>query len=62
MAVLVLLSVGTGYLFSLGATFFFEGQQFYEASAVLVQLAKSPLRHNSSGSYETRASGLRNRR
>lgn len=36
MAVLVLLSVGTGYLFSVGATFFFEGQQFYEASAVLL--------------------------
>ena len=36
MAVLVLLSVGTGYLFSVGATFFFEGEQFYEASAVLL--------------------------
>jgi Cu2+-exporting ATPase len=36
MAVLVILSVGTGYLFSVGATFFFEGQQFYEASAVLL--------------------------
>ncbi len=36
MAVLVVLSVGTGYLFSVGATFFFEGQQFYEASAVLL--------------------------
>ncbi|MCP5399965.1 MAG: heavy metal translocating P-type ATPase [Sphingomonas sp.] len=36
MAVLVLLSVGTGYLFSLGSTFFFEGEQFYEASAVLL--------------------------
>ncbi len=36
MAVLVLLSVGTGYLFSVGTTFFFEGQQFYEASAVLL--------------------------
>ena len=36
MAVLVLLSVGTGYLFSVGATFFFRGQQFYEASAVLL--------------------------
>jgi Cu2+-exporting ATPase len=36
MAVLVLLSVGTGYIFSVGATFFFEGQQFYEASAVLL--------------------------
>ena len=30
MAVLVILSVGTGYLFSVGATFFFEGVQFYE--------------------------------
>ena len=36
MAVLVILSVGTGYLFSVGATFFFESQQFYEASAVLL--------------------------
>jgi hypothetical protein len=36
MAVLVILSVGTGYLFSVGATFFYEGQQFYEASAVLL--------------------------
>ena len=36
MAVLVILSVGTGYLFSVGATFFYRGQQFYEASAVLL--------------------------
>ena len=36
MAVLVLLSVGTGYGFSLGATFLFEGPNFYEASAVLL--------------------------
>ncbi|WP_416047464.1 heavy metal translocating P-type ATPase [Cupriavidus basilensis] len=36
MAVLVVLSVGTGYLFSLGATFFFEGAQFYEAVSVLL--------------------------
>jgi len=36
MAVLVVLSVGTGYLFSIGATFFFNGEQFYEASAVLL--------------------------
>lgn len=36
MAVLVVLSVGTGYLFSVGATFFFEGEQFYEASAILL--------------------------
>src|SRR5262249_51758592 len=28
--------VGTGYLFSLGSTFFYVGQQFYEASAVLL--------------------------
>ncbi len=36
MAVLVVLSVGTGYLFSVGATFFFTGAQFYEAAAVLL--------------------------
>lgn len=36
MAVLVLLSVGTGYLFSVGATFFFRAEQFYEASALLL--------------------------
>ena len=36
MAVLVVLSVGTGYLFSVGATVFFRGQQFYEAVAVLL--------------------------
>ena len=36
MAVLVVLSVGTGYLFSVGATFFYGGQQFYEASAILL--------------------------
>ena len=36
MAVLVVLSVGTGYLFSVGATFVFEGVQFYEAVAVLL--------------------------
>ncbi len=36
MAVLVVLSVGTGYGFSVGATFFFEGVQFYEAVAVLL--------------------------
>jgi Cu2+-exporting ATPase len=36
MAVLVVLSVGTGYLFSVGATFFFGGAQFYEAVAVLL--------------------------
>jgi Cu2+-exporting ATPase len=36
MAVLVLLSVGTGYGFSIGATFFFNGPNFFEASAVLL--------------------------
>jgi P-type Cu2+ transporter len=36
MAVLVLLSVGTGYGFSVGATFLFEGPNFFEASAVLL--------------------------
>ncbi|MEO5670065.1 MAG: heavy metal translocating P-type ATPase, partial [Ramlibacter sp.] len=33
MATLVVLSVGTGYLFSVGATFFFESDQFFEAVA-----------------------------
>ncbi len=36
MAVLVVLSVGTGYVFSVGSTFFFGGVQFYEAVAVLL--------------------------
>ena len=36
MAVLVVLSVGTGYLFSVASTFLFEGSQFYEAAAVLL--------------------------
>ena len=36
MAVLVVLSVGTGYLFSVGSTFFYGGDQFYEASAILL--------------------------
>jgi len=36
MATLVVLSVGTGYAFSAGATFFFMGVQFYEAVAVLL--------------------------
>ena len=37
MAVLVVLSVGTGYLYSVGSTFFFkEGGQFFEAAAVLL--------------------------
>ena len=37
MAVLVVLSVGTGYIFSVASTFFFGGQvQFYEAVSVLL--------------------------
>jgi Cu2+-exporting ATPase len=36
MAVLVVLSVGTGYLFSVGATFLFKSEQFFEAAAVLL--------------------------
>jgi Cu2+-exporting ATPase len=36
MATLVALSVGTGYLFSIGATFFYEGDVFYEAAATLL--------------------------
>ena len=36
MAVLVVLSVGTGYVFSVAATFLFEGMQFYEAVSVLL--------------------------
>ncbi len=36
MAVLVVLSVGTGYLFSVGSTFIYGGQQFYEASVILL--------------------------
>ena len=36
MAVLVVLSVGTGYIFSVGSTFVWGGQQFYEASAILL--------------------------
>lgn len=36
MSVLVALSVGTGYLFSVGATFFFKAEVFYEASVVLL--------------------------
>ena len=36
MSVLVALSVGAGYLFSVGATFFFEAEVFYEASVVLL--------------------------
>lgn len=36
MATLVVLSVGTGYVFSLGATFLYKGEVFYEAAAVLL--------------------------
>jgi Cu2+-exporting ATPase len=36
MAVLIVLSVGTGYIFSVGATFFFKSNQFFEASSVLL--------------------------
>lgn len=36
MAVLVLMSVGTGYVFSIVATFWFNGEQFYEAASVLL--------------------------
>jgi len=36
MNVLVALSVGSGYLFSVGATFFFDAEVFYEASVVLL--------------------------
>ena len=37
MAALIVLSVGTGYLFSVGSTFFFDGGgQFFEAVAVLL--------------------------
>lgn len=36
MATLIVLSVGTGYFFSVGATFFYDGEVFYEASAVLL--------------------------
>ena len=36
MATLVVLSVGVGYLFSVGATFFYESEVFYEAAAVLL--------------------------
>ncbi|MEO7966367.1 MAG: cation transporter, partial [Gemmatimonadaceae bacterium] len=36
MAVLIVLSVGTGYLFSAGATFFFKSGQFFEAVSVLL--------------------------
>ena len=36
MATLIVLSVGTGYVFSVGATFLYEGEVFYEAAAVLL--------------------------
>jgi Cu2+-exporting ATPase len=36
MAVLVVLSVGTGYLFSVGATFLFKSDQFFEAVTLLL--------------------------
>jgi len=36
MAVLVVLSVGAGYFFSVGSTFVYGGEQFYEAAAVLL--------------------------
>ncbi|MDD3762937.1 MAG: heavy metal translocating P-type ATPase [Pseudomonadota bacterium] len=36
MSTLVLLSVGAGYAYSVGATFLFPGPQFYEAVAVLL--------------------------
>lgn len=36
MAVLVTLSVLAGYLFSIAATFFFEGEVFYEAAVLLL--------------------------
>jgi Cu2+-exporting ATPase len=36
MSVLVALSVGAGYLFSVAATFLFEGEVFYEAAVVLL--------------------------
>ena len=36
MSVLIALSVGTGYVFSVAATFLFEAELFYEASVVLL--------------------------
>ena len=36
MATLIVLSVGTGYLFSVGSTFFYDSEVFFEASAVLL--------------------------
>ena len=40
MAALIVLSVGTGYIFSVASTFFFDGGgQFFEAAAVLPLLS-----------------------
>ena len=36
MAVLIVLSVGTGYLFSVGSTFVWGGQNFFEAAVILL--------------------------
>ena len=36
MSVLIMLSVVTGYLFSMGATFFYGGPEFYEAASMLL--------------------------
>ena len=36
MAVLIILSVGTGYLISVGATLIWGGRHFYEVSAILL--------------------------
>lgn len=36
MSVLIALSVGAGYLFSVAATFLFRGEVFYEAAVVLL--------------------------
>jgi Cu2+-exporting ATPase len=36
MATLIVLSVGTGYTFSVGATFFFKSNQFFEAVSMLM--------------------------
>jgi Cu2+-exporting ATPase len=36
MSVLIMLSVVTGYLFSVGSTFFYGGPQFYEAASMLL--------------------------
>ena len=55
MSTLVVLSVGTGYGFSVGATFFYDGEVFYEASAVLlVFIDRKSTRLNSSHSQQSR--------